>query len=248
MAQDCRVPRILIFRATLAPRRVGSVHPNCAGIDSSHPHSLFDPNMSVYASGRSRGKIVLGVVLFLVVIVGLLAGAYYLRPRFESQPPQIKLTPDSGVIGLAPMEIDITDQGAGLKSVTATLSSGGAERTLASEQYGQPVPQKKITVALAKLAGVKEGPAVLRVTARDASLWHFFSGNETVLQKDLAIDITPPSLELIADDRYVNFGGVGAIVYKASADTATSGVRIGDYFFPGFTGQVKDHPDHFFAL
>ena len=67
-------------------------------------------------------------------------------------------------------------------------------------------------------------------------------------EKNLTIDITPPTLELIADDRYVNFGGVGAIVYKASADTATSGVKIGDYFFPGFAGQVKDHPDHFLAL
>ena len=55
-------------------------------------------------------------------------------------------------------------------------------------------------------------------------------------------------LELIADDRYVNFGGVGAIVYKASADTATSGVKIGNYFFPGFAGQVKNHPDHTLAL
>ena len=89
---------------------------------------------------------------------------------------------------------------------------------------------------------------MLRVSARDASLWNFFSGNETVLEKNLTIDITPPTLELIADDRYVNFGGVGAIVYKASADTATSGVKIGDYFFPGFQGQIKDHPDHFIAL
>jgi hypothetical protein len=89
---------------------------------------------------------------------------------------------------------------------------------------------------------------VLRVTARDASLWHFFRGNEAVLEKNLTIDLTPPVLELIADDRYVNFGGVGAIVYKASADTATSGVKIGDSFFPGFPGQVKDHPDHFLAL
>ena len=43
-----------------------------------------------------------------------------------------------------------------------------------------------------------------------------FRGNEAVLEKNLTIDITPPTLELIADDRYVNFGGVGAIVYKAS--------------------------------
>jgi murein DD-endopeptidase MepM/ murein hydrolase activator NlpD len=84
--------------------------------------------------------------------------------------------------------------------------------------------------------------------ARDASLWHFFSGNEAVLEKSITIDITPPTLELIADDRYVNFGGVGVIVYKASADTATSGVKIGDDFFPGVSGQIRDHPDHFLAL
>ena len=189
------------------------------------------------------------IYLLLIIIIGLAAGAYYLWPRFEREAPQIRLTPDADVLGLAPMEIGVTDQGAGLKSVTATLSAGGAEHTLASEQYAQPVTGKNIAVALSsKLTGVKEGPAVLRVSARDGSLWNFFHGNETVIQKNLTIDITPPTVELIADDRYVNFGGVGVIVYKASADTATSGVRIGDYFFPGFQGQVKVHPDHYIAL
>ena len=191
------------------------------------------------------------VLLFLLSIVafGLLGGAYYLWPRFERTPPQIQVTPDSDVLGRAPMEIVVSDQGTGLKSVTATLSSGGAEHTLAAEQYAEPVGEKKITVALSsKLAGVKEGPAVLRVTARDHSWWSFSKGNETVFQKNFTIDITPPTLELIADDRYVNFGGVGMIVYKPSADTATSGVRIGDYFFPGYPGQIKAHPDHFIVL
>ena len=93
-----------------------------------------------------------------------------------------------------------------------------------------------------KLTGVKEGPAVLRVSARDRSLWNFFRGNETVIQKNITIDITPPTLELFADDRYVNFGGVGMIVYKPSADTVTTGVRIGDYFFPGYQGSNKRPP------
>ena len=61
--------------------------------------------------------------------------------------------------------------------------------------------------------------------ARDASFWRLFKGNETLIEKNVAIDITPPTLELIADDRYVNFGGVGVIVYKPSADTAKSGVK-----------------------
>lgn len=205
--------------------------------------------MSTLESDKPRKRLPAIIFLFLIIIIGLLGGAYYLGPRFEREAPQIKLTPDSDVLGLAPMEISVTDQGAGLKSVTATLSAGGSEHTLVSEQYAQPVSEKKITVALSsKLAGVKEGPAVLRVSARDASLWNFFRGNETVVEKTLTIDITPPTLELIADDRYVNFGGVGVIVYKPSADTITSGVRIGDYFFPGFPGQIKDHPDHFIAL
>jgi murein DD-endopeptidase MepM/ murein hydrolase activator NlpD len=202
--------------------------------------------MSTFESDRPRRKLPAIIFLFLIIVVGLLAGTYYLWPRLERDPPQIMLTPDSDVLGLAPMEIRVTDHGAGLRSVTATLSAGGSEHTLASEQYAQPVAEKKITVTLSsKLTGVKEGPAVLRVSARDGSLWNFSHGNETVIQKNLTIDITPPTVELIADDRYVNFGGVGAIVYRPSADTATSGVRIGDYFFPGFQGQIKDHPDRF---
>ena len=204
--------------------------------------------MSTLDSEKPGRKLPAIIIAFLIVAVGLLGGGYYLAPRFEREAPQIKL-PDRGVLGLAPMEIVVTDPGAGLKSVSVTLSAGGAEHTLAAEQYAQPLAEKKIAVALpAKLAGVKEGPAVLRVVARDASLWNLFKGNEAVIEKDLTIDVTPPSIELVADDRYINFGGVGVIVYKASADTATSGVRIGAYFFPGFPGQINGHPDHYLAL
>jgi murein DD-endopeptidase MepM/ murein hydrolase activator NlpD len=200
--------------------------------------------MRTFSSDRPRSKLPL-VVLLLIVIAAVAGGGYYLWPRFESAPPQIAVSPDVDVLGLAPLEIQITDRGTGLKSVTATLSQGGTEMSLAAEQFTQPVGEKKLMLALAKVTGVKEGPAVLRVAARDASL---FSGNEAVLQKNVTIDITPPTLELVADDRYVNFGGVGVIVYKASADTAASGVKIGGHFFPGFAGQVKDRADHFLAL
>ena len=205
--------------------------------------------MSDFESGKLRKNAATVISLLLVVVLGLSGGAYYLWPRFEREVPQIRLVPDFDVLGPAPIEIVVADQGAGLKSVTATLVTGGVEHLLVSEQYAQPLGEKKIVVALAtQLAGVKEGPAVLRVSARDASLWNYFRGNEAVVQKNLTIDLTPPVIELIADDRYVNFGGVGVIVYKASADTASSGVRIGDYFFPGFQGQIKSHTDHFIAF
>ncbi len=204
--------------------------------------------MSNLESRAPRSRLPVVVVSLVILVVALLAGGFYLAPRFEREAPVITLTPDSNVVGMAPIEIGVTDQGAGLKSITATLSAGGTEHPIAAEVYALPVGEKKISVAVAKIAGIKEGPAVLRVRAQDGSLWRFFSGNETVLQKELTIDITPPTLELIAEDRYISFGGAGAIVYKPSADTATSGVRVGEYFFPGHKGQVKGQPEHFIAL
>ena len=205
--------------------------------------------MSALESSSTRRKLPTIIFVVLIIAIGLLAAGYYLAPRFEREVPQIKFVPDTDVLGLANLEIVVTDPGTGLKSVSATLTAGGTDYPLASEQYDQPAAEKKIIVALSsKLAGIKEGPAVLRVTARDASLWNYFHGNENVLQKAMSIDVTAPTVELIADDRYINFGGVGVIVYKSSADTARSGVRIGDYFFPGFPGQIKEHPDHFIAL
>ncbi|HET8690956.1 MAG TPA: hypothetical protein VFM30_02390, partial [Steroidobacteraceae bacterium] len=118
---------------------------------------------------RSKRPLVLGAIA--IVAVAILAGGLYLAPRFERQAPVITLTPDGDMVGRAPIEIDITDPGAGLRSVTATLSAGGADHVLATESFSTPARTKKIGVAVASLKGVKEGPAVLKVTARDRSMW-----------------------------------------------------------------------------
>ena len=201
-----------------------------------------------FETERPRPKAPLLLIVLVVVVAGLIAGGIYLRPRFESEPPKISLSPDSDSFGKGALEITVADAGAGLKSLVVTLNAGGTESAVASEQFAQPLKEKKVSVELAKVAGIKEGPATLRIVARDGSLANFFKGNEAVLQRQITLDFTPPTLELVADDRYINFGGVGAIVYKTSADAATSGVRIGEHFFPGFKGQIKGQPDSFFAL
>ena len=179
-------------------------------------------------------------IIFVILIAAPIAGIYFLAPKFEWHKPQIKIAPDTGFIGLAPIEVEVSERGTGLKSVSVTLSAAGGEISLVNEQYDQPVTQKRFTFESSKLTGIKEGPAVFRVSARDRSLWNFFRGNQAIFQKNVTIDITPPTIELIADDPYINFGGCGLIVYKPSADTVTSGIKIGDLFFPGYKGQTKD--------
>jgi murein DD-endopeptidase MepM/ murein hydrolase activator NlpD len=193
---------------------------------------------------------ILKKIVFILVVAAVIAGGYFALPRFEWKAPQVKLTPDTDVLALKPIEIEVTEQGTGLESLKVVLSSGGTEHVLVDETYDQPVLQKKVTVAVtAKLTGIKEGPAILRISARDRSLWRLFRGNQTLLEKNLTIDVTPPTLELLADDPYINFGGVGVVAYKPAADTAISGVQIGKYFFPGYKGQTKDPANYlvFFA-
>ncbi|MGZ8488272.1 MAG: M23 family metallopeptidase [Candidatus Binatia bacterium] len=206
--------------------------------------------MSALELGRPKRSFVPGPgVIYTLLLAIVVAGGYYLVPRFEWHKPQIKITPDSETLGQGTLQIEVTEQGTGLKSFSAVLNSGGTDYPLASEQYSELTLQKKLTVMLSsKLAGLKEGPAVLRVSARDNSLWNLFRGNEMAMQKNLTIDITPPTLEIVADDRYVNFGGVGMIVYKPSADTVTTGIKVGNYFFPGYKGQIASQPEHYVAF
>jgi murein DD-endopeptidase MepM/ murein hydrolase activator NlpD len=194
-----------------------------------------------------RAAVVL-VVLLVVILVGVAVGAVLLWPRFESDPPQVAVSPASDMVGLVPIQIEVSDAGMGLKSVTATLNQGGNELPLAQQQFTRPVPSQKITVDLSKVPGLKEGPAILKVVAHDASLSHGFKGNEAVVERKMAIDITPPVIELVADDRYINFGGVGIIVYRSSPDTAKTGVKVGAHYFPGFQNVVTGHPEYYFAM
>lgn len=204
--------------------------------------------MTALEIGRpKRKKSVFKTILVVILLAGIVAGAYFALPKFEWHKPQVKIEPDTDTIGLAPFEIEINERGTGLESVAVTLSMGGAEQSLFAERYDPPVTQAKVTVISSKLTGIKEGPAVLRVSARDRSWWNFFRGNQTVIEKKVTIDITPPTVELVADDAYVNFGGCGLVVYKTSADTVKSGVKIGDYFFPGYKGQIKD-PDSYLVF
>jgi murein DD-endopeptidase MepM/ murein hydrolase activator NlpD len=189
------------------------------------------------------------LVVVVLLLAALAAAGYFLKPRFESDAPQVALSPNTDVLGAqSTVDITVTDAGTGLRSLVVILRTASAEHTLLSEEYREPTREKRVTLSAAKIPGLKEGPVVLHVRARDQSYSNAFKGNETILEKQLMVDVTPPTIELVADDRYVNFGGVGAIVYKASPDTATSGVKVGERFFPGFQNVVKGHADYYFAL
>jgi murein DD-endopeptidase MepM/ murein hydrolase activator NlpD len=196
-----------------------------------------------YSRSGARVKAILLLVGFAAVVVGMI----YLIPRFEWHAPVIDIKLNSNTVGRQPFAIEVRESGMGLAAVSVTLSAGGVDHPILNERYTLGmVTDKMIRVDIAPdKIGVKDGPAVLQVKAIDRSYWRFFKGNETTVQKNIVLDTTPPTLELISGDAYVNFGGTGFVVYKASSDTQKTGVRIAQYFFPGY--KVKD-PDRFAAF
>ena len=91
--------------------------------------------MTALELGRPpRRTNVLRNIIVVILLAGIVAGAYVLIPKFEWHKPQVKITPDTDTIGLAPIEIEINETGTGLKSVAVTLSAAGSERSLFSRR------------------------------------------------------------------------------------------------------------------
>ncbi|MFQ5852687.1 MAG: M23 family metallopeptidase, partial [Candidatus Binatia bacterium] len=154
----------------------------------------------------------------------------------------------SDYIGTRPFDVEIRDRGKGLRKVSISLLIAGKEYPIATEQYDLPVMEKVIAVTLSpEKPGIKEGPAVLRAKATDRSYWRFFRGNETTINRDVTVDFTPPTIQLVRGDRYINFGGSGFVIYRSSPDAIKSGVKIGRYFFPGYKSTVN-RPDTYMAF
>lgn len=185
---------------------------------------------------------------YLVLLAVIIGGAIFVIPRFEWYAPTVNLKLDSDFIGPRPFNVEIKDRGSGLKRVSIVVAEGGSEYPLFEEDYPMPVNEKNITIAIdPKKLGIKEGPAAIRITAKDRSWWRFFRGNETNVTKNVTIDVTPPRIEVTGREHYINFGGSGLVIYKASPDTIKSGVKVGDYFFPGYKGYFKN-PDIYLAF
>lgn len=83
----------------------------------------------------------------------------------------------------------------------------------------------------------------------------FFGLREAVSteSRDLEVRLDPPRLGVLSLHHYVNHGGAEFVVYRATPEGVTTGVRVGDATYPGFPGSAVGLADPavqvaFFAL
>jgi len=183
-----------------------------------------------------------GVALLALLFLG---GGGVLFWRCEGQAPTLD-APESLIVGREVRELTVTaaDPGSGLRELSAVLRQGEAEPvSLASQFYpgeilrGGTGPRTGAALPLTldlRRSGLKEGEATLVLTARDWSWRAWLSGNETVLEIPVTVDLSPPRVLVETGLSYVRRGGAGAVVYSIDKGTVRDGVEVAGHFYPGF--------------
>ena len=137
--------------------------------------------------------------------------------------------------------VEASDAGSGLRELRATLSHAKGESTLAEQTFpgellrgGAADEPFRLELELrAQDLGLKEGDALLRVTARDWSWRDGLQGNEALLEIPLRVDLTPPRIRVRSGLTYIRRGGSAAVIYDADEDAVRDGVLVDGVFFPG---------------
>lgn len=188
-------------------------------------------------------------IFILLIIAAIVTGAIYSLNYIEWYEPQVAINLDSKYVGTAPVNIKITDRGSGLKYAVVKIQYSDGTVKDKRKDYASAELTDSFDIKFTTQRSV-QGPAKIIVEAVDRSYLHFLHGNKTVYERDVIIDTEPPALEIISPQEYINHGGSGFVIFKASADTNIAGVMVGELYFPGYNNYFKDPNVYicFFAL
>ncbi len=159
-------------------------------------------------------------------------------------PPAIEVRAGAPIIGKrTAVNVMVSEPGRGLSIVKIELAQGDRSQTLAEKSY-RPLPvlafwgERSARDEIMCYAGresvpwLREGNAILRVTAGRAGTW-FRSPGPAVRELSFAVRLTPPTLHPLSAQTYVAQGGCELVVYRVGESSIRDGVQSGAWWFPG---------------
>ena len=181
-------------------------------------------------------------IVTVILLAAVVAGFARNYKRWESQSPEVMFDRDFKALGRTPtLKMTVHDPGTGLKHVTIRLKQKDQDVVLADEELNRDGSKTyDLGQLIADKYKIQDGPASINVSASDHSLRNMFRGNQTELTKEFAFYVNPPRLEVLEGQHYINQGGSECVVYRVSENTATSGVLVGNHFFPGYPVKGSD--------
>lgn len=181
------------------------------------------------------GVLVVGGVALTALGLAALRVGPAARVRIEPERP--------GIGARTRVAIVVEEPTRGLADVKVELWQGDQRYPLAERQlrprpswafWGPRTPREQLTVEVGAQcqSGLREGEAVLRVTAERASAW-LRHPEPVIAELKLPVRLVPPALEVLSEQHYVAQGGAEVVVYRAGSSSVRDGVQAGERFFPG---------------
>lgn len=179
---------------------------------------------------RTRTKIrVLVVLLLLLSVVG---GVSYLG--WQSIPaPTVVTTPPRLAGHTTAFPITVQARRGNVVGVEVALVQAGRS-VIVAKADGTLGARAEVPVAIdAAALKLREGDATLEIRGRD-DFWRPLRLHGAVLASfPLTLDLTPPTLEILAATRYAANGGVGLVAFRAEGGSATE-VTVANLVLPSF--------------
>lgn len=196
--------------------------------------------------------------VIVLAILLLVPGGCIGYKMLDRSAPKLTVKSDVKVIGRsARMTIEADEPSYGVRDLRATFVQGGVEVPLG--EITQPKNPwwrfwhrdvkgsalLEVEVGKDKIPEMKEGQASIRAEATNDSWAHFGKGRTTLTEFTFPVLLTPPRVEVLSGQHYINQGGSECVLYRTSESAVTSGVRVGDTFFPGYPVPGGAQGEHF---
>ena len=178
---------------------------------------------------------------------------WFLTHVFEGGKPEAGLSPlPEYLSGEETFTVNASDARRGIKRILITVTQDSRTFKVLEQEFPfkglanrQGTREANVSFRISPAAmHLAEGRMDLTVSVWDYSRRKGGDGNMAVAGHKMIVDTTPPSIRAVSRLHYINEGGTGLVVYKTSADTAESGVYVGDLFFPGHPAGGASAPEH----
>lgn len=184
------------------------------------------------SGGEGSGKSY--ILSFFTILILLALGAVVFLYYKDTDPPNATLTPDASHVGKGTsFSLAVADEGAGIASITVYAVRRESRTPLLEKSYAMPVPQATETFTL-ESTKLSDGSFDIEVTAKDASYYHFLKGNKVDIARTYTLDTRAPVISVSSGTHNIKRGGTALVAYTLNEDAATTGVAVGDLFFPGY--------------
>lgn len=191
-------------------------------------------------SNTSNKKTFPIILTTVIILLALAAGGFLLFK--DTTPPVIAIAPEALDIGKGgEVTVTVQDPGSGLKSLEIVAQQDGATIPLVSKTLPGGSMTVEEVIKLDK-GQIKEGPFTIAVTAQDASLYPFGASGKNSASKEFNYDATPPRIYVKSHTNNLNQGGAGFLVYALSEVAESTGIRVGDRFFPAYLQPGNSTP------